>query len=81
MAGLLTPSCDKEGWAVKTRQYRDIDCADRPGGWKEAPPPGFEPGTYGLEGRCSIQLSYGGFGVLIHSIRDYITAYRVSVEH
>ena len=26
---------------------------------KEAPPPGLEPGTVGLEGQCSIHLSYG----------------------
>ena len=27
---------------------------------KKVPPPGIEPGAHGLEGRCSIQLSYGG---------------------
>ena len=28
-----------------------------------ATPPGLEPGTYCLEGSCSIQLSYGAGGV------------------
>jgi hypothetical protein len=32
-------------------------------------PAGVEPATYGLEGRCSIQLSYGQLGLLI--LMDY----------
>ena len=31
---------------------------------KSLPPPGLEPGTYGLEIRCSIHLSYGGLANL-----------------
>ncbi len=31
-----------------------------PFGVSETPRPGFEPGTCGLEVRCSIQLSYRG---------------------
>jgi hypothetical protein len=31
-------------------------------------PAGFEPATYGLEFRCSIQLSYGRFGVKVEKL-------------
>ena len=35
---------------------------------KLVPPPGLEPGTLCLEGRCSIQMSYGGTcGILTES--------------
>jgi hypothetical protein len=34
-------------------------CSGRHAGKRMATPAGFEPATYGLEVRCSIQLSYG----------------------
>ena len=38
---------------------------------QEARPPGIEPRTYGLEVRCSIQLSYGRVVVIIDILMSY----------
>ena len=37
----------------------------------EAPPARFERATNGLEGRCSIQLSYGGVSLLLADSNDF----------
>ena len=44
--------------AIPHRLYSDRMCCDLICQKKLASPQGFEPRTHGLEGRCSIQLSY-----------------------
>ncbi len=44
---------DPEKWWAKSQEIRGT-------GRRLVPPGGLEPPTNGLEGRCSIRLSYGG---------------------
>ena len=53
----------QRGWLSRRNRLDLQRLATQCDSARRARPPGFEPGTVGLEVRCSIQLSYGRLGV------------------